>query len=117
MGNASVVPTDGPKYYSCQFPAMIQDWRAKFGLGDEAPFVFVQLAPYCVDVMWCNSTVPRAGLEPELPLLRQAQLAALKLPNVAAAITIDAGDITAPLGSVHPRCAPPCPPTTTILTQ
>jgi sialate O-acetylesterase len=31
--------------YRTLFPAMIVDWRARFGQGD-FPFLFVQLAPY-----------------------------------------------------------------------
>ena len=60
-----------PKSYACRFPAMIADWRAKFGLPDLS-FFFVQLAPY-----W-----PRR----DFTAVRNAQMAALKLPRTGYAV-------------------------------
>ena len=64
---------------------MISDWRAKMELA--LPFYFVQLAAYGADYS----------------LIRQAQMAALKLKDVGYALAIDIGDPTSPFGSIHPR--------------
>lgn len=72
------------------FPALIADWRVKFELPDLF-FNFVQLAAYG----WHDYTH-----------LRQAQLAALQLPNVGMATAIDLGDMKSPNGGIHPRSAP-----------
>lgn len=66
---------------------MIADWREKF-LGRTLPFYYVQLAPYTTE---------------DYSFIRAAQDAALQLPGVYAARTIDLGDPTSPLGSIHPR--------------
>jgi len=77
--------------YSCMFPAMINDWRANWApaTGKTFPFFFVQLAPFTASTSWADT--------------RQAQLAALSLPNVGFASAVDLGDPTSPEGSVHPR--------------
>ena len=77
-----------PHQYSCLFPAMIADWRAKFGLPDMS-FFFVQLAPY-----W-----PRR----DFTAVRNAQMAALKLPKTGYAVAIDLGDPHSPDSPIHPR--------------
>lgn len=76
-----------PEGYACLFPAMISDWRIVL----ESPlfFYFVQLAPY-------------AG-SGRLPALRQAQTAALALPDTGMAVTIELWDPTSPHGEIHPR--------------
>jgi sialate O-acetylesterase len=78
-----------PSAYACMFPALVADWRSKFGLPDLF-FDFVQLAAYG----WHDYTH-----------LRQAQLAALQLPNVGMATAVDLGDMKSPNGGIHPRCA------------
>lgn len=65
---------------------MITDWRQKFHL-PELSFFFVQLAAYSSDYS----------------LIRQAQMAALKLPLVGYGTAIDIGDPTSPQGNIHPR--------------
>lgn len=77
-----------PHQYSCLFPAMIADWRAKFDLPDMS-FFFVQLAPY-----W-----PRR----DFTAVRNAQMAALKLPKTGYAVAIDLGDAHSPDTPIHPR--------------
>ncbi len=77
-----------PEQYSCLFPAMIADWRSKFNLPDMS-FFFVQLAPY-----W-----PRR----DFTAVRNAQMAALKLPKVGYAVAIDLGDVHSPVTPIHPR--------------
>ena len=76
-----------PHQYGCTFPAMIADWRAKFDL-PEMSFFFVQLAAY-VNVNYAA--------------IRNAQMAALKLPKVGYAVAIDLGDAHSPVNPIHPR--------------
>jgi sialate O-acetylesterase len=62
--------------YRTLFPAMVADWRARWGEGD-FPFLFVQIAPYG------NS----------LPEIREAQLLSLpRIPVAAMVVTTDVGD-------------------------
>ena len=75
-----------PPSYACRFPAMIADWRKKFDLPNLS-FFFVQLA----------------GFTSNYALIREAQMAALALPNVGYAVAIDIGDPTSPEGNIHPR--------------
>jgi sialate O-acetylesterase len=68
--------------YKKLFPALISEWRAKWGLGN-FPFYYVQL--------------PNLYTEPEpsktgWPELREAQLMTLNLPNTGMAVTIDIGE-------------------------
>lgn len=76
------------KQYQTLFPALINDWRQKW-LHPDLPFYFVQLASYGRgegdDFSW--------------PLLREAQLKALKLPNTGMAVAIDIGDEQ----DIHPK--------------
>jgi len=82
------------QFYACAFPAMISDWRTKWGLtASQFSFFFAQLAPY----------TQSGPTNPILSELRQAQLAALTLPNVGMACTADLGDSTSPFGIIHPR--------------
>ena len=64
---------------------MIADWRKKFELPNLS-FFFVQLAAF----------------ESDYSTIRQAQMAALKLPNTGFAVAIDIGDPSSPYGSIHP---------------
>ncbi len=76
--------------YRSIFPAMIEDWRSNWGIG-EFPFLFVQLAnfmerkPEPADDAWAE--------------LREAQLMTLRLPNTGMAVTIDIGEAD----DIHPR--------------
>jgi hypothetical protein len=104
--NASI---DGcADFYACQFPAMISDWRDKWNGGGEAiqgrtsgplPFLFVELAPYTEGV--------GEPYDRSVAAVREAQLAALSLPNVAMAAAYDYGDPGSPLGNIHPRYKSP----------
>lgn len=75
--------------YKGLFPAMIRDWRKNWGQGD-FPFVFVQLANFLepsekpVESNWAQA--------------REAQRLALKEPNTAMAVAIDAGQ----WNDIHP---------------
>ncbi len=73
--------------YAELFPAMIRDWRKTWGEGD-FPFLYVQLPNYAD-----GNADGRNWAE-----LREAQNAALKLPAVGVAVTIDVGEA----GNLHP---------------
>lgn len=79
---------DGMKYLS-KMNALITGWRELFNQG-EFPFFYVQLAPYRYD----DERGPLA-----LPEIWEAQTAALTLPNVGMAETVDIGD----LADIHPK--------------
>ena len=75
--------------YATLFPALISDWRQHFG-EENFPFIFVQLA---------NFMDPRTLQGQFWPILRNAQLRALALPNTGMAVTIDIGEGN----NLHPR--------------
>ena len=82
-----------PEEYACLFPALIKAWRAQFAASCPlCPFIFVELAPI----------VESAGMG-NFSATRVAQHAALALPNVAFACTLDLGDPESPSGRWHPR--------------
>ena len=77
--------------YQKLFPAMIQDWRNRWGQGD-FPFLFVQLANFMKE-----QTRPSEGGWAEL---REAQLLTfLSVPGTGMAVTIDIGDAN----DIHPK--------------
>lgn len=76
--------------YRTLFPAMIRDWRTKWGVGD-FPFYFVQLANFMK-----TKDQPDASAWAEL---RDAQKQTLSLKNTGMAVIIDAGDET----DIHPK--------------
>jgi sialate O-acetylesterase len=73
--------------YACRFPAMITDWRVKFGLSSLS-FFYVELAAYKPGSTWAY--------------VRAAQGAALKLDQVGFASAIDLADQSSPAGQIHP---------------
>ena len=80
---------DMPIEYQTLFPALIQNWRNRFGQGD-FPFLFVQLSSF--------GTVRNQPTESNWALLREAQTKTLYLPNTAMVVTIDIGDPV----NIHP---------------
>jgi sialate O-acetylesterase len=66
--------------YRRLFPAMIQDWRRAWAIGD-FPFLFVQLANF-------GKNAP----DSQWPELREAQAMTLQLANTGMAVTIDIGN-------------------------
>lgn len=76
--------------YKQLFPAFIQDWRKQFNQGD-FPFFFVQLANYYPEQ---SQPTPSDWAE-----LREAQAAALALPNTGMAVAIDLGEAN----DIHPK--------------
>jgi sialate O-acetylesterase len=81
--------TYNTKEYAQTFPAMINNWRAKWGQGD-FPFLFVQLANFMDDY-----PEPR---ESNWAALRQSQLETLSVSNTGMAVTIDVGE----WNDIHP---------------
>ncbi len=75
--------------YNKLFPAMIRDWRQRWGQG-EFPFLFVQLATF--------GAIQSQPADANWGYLREAQSATLSLPNTGMAVTTDIGN---PL-NIHP---------------
>ena len=71
--------------YRKLFPALIASWREQWAQGD-FPFLFVQLANYHFEAQ-------------VFPELREAQSAALSLPQTAMVVAIDIGDSS----DIHPK--------------
>jgi sialate O-acetylesterase len=82
QGEANATHDRAP-IYAQQLSGLISDWRARWG--EELPFAWVQLP---------NFTSPGEGW----PLVREAMLKTLALPNTGMAITIDIGEA----GNIHP---------------
>jgi sialate O-acetylesterase len=81
--------TSNPKEYAKTFPAMINNWRTKWGQGN-FPFLFVQLTNFMEDF-----PEPR---ESNWAALRQSQLETLSVPNTGMAVAIDIGE----WNDIHP---------------
>ncbi|GAH01312.1 unnamed protein product, partial [marine sediment metagenome] len=86
--------TNRPHQYRKQFPEMIQGWRKNWGQGD-FPFYFVQLANY-------HPKQSAVGTNHDWPLLREAQMMVLSLPNTGMACTIDIGKWGCQARDIHP---------------
>ena len=79
-----------PEQYKVYLPAMVADWRTRWGLGD-FPFYFVQIAPYAYEI--------KDGKTSNSALMRVAQEECVELiPNSGIAITTDLGAKT----RIHP---------------
>lgn len=75
-----------PENYKKLFPAMVKDWRQRWGIGD-FPFYYVQIAPY----MYGNNNA--FNTYNNTAFIRETQLQCLDLiPNSGIAITMDIGD-------------------------
>lgn len=81
--------TSNPNEYAKTFPAMINNWRTKWGQGN-FPFLFVQLTNFMEDF-----PEPR---ESNWAALRQSQLETLSVPNTGMAVAIDIGE----WNDIHP---------------
>ena len=81
---------DDGMLYCEKMKALINGWR-KVWEQDDFPFYFVQLAPY--RYRWGPPAPYR------LPVLWQAQLASLSIPNTGMAVTVDISD----LDDIHPK--------------
>jgi sialate O-acetylesterase len=78
-----------PKEYAKLLPALITDWRNKWGLGD-IPFLYAQL-PNFMEVNYSPS-------ETNWAQLRKSQFQALAMPNTGMSVGIDAGE----WNDIHP---------------
>ena len=75
-----------PEKYKEFFPAMVKDWRSRWGVGD-FPFYFVQIAPF---LYGNNDVFQEVG---NSAFIRETQLQCADLiPNSGIAITMDIGD-------------------------
>lgn len=75
-----------PDYYKKLFPAMVEDWRTQWNLGD-FPFYYVQIAPYIYGDNEVFNTFENSAF------IREAQLQCLDIiPNSGMAVTMDIGD-------------------------
>jgi len=75
-----------PEEYKKLFPAMVKDWRTRWG-NDDFPFYFVQIAPYWYNDIDAFTTVDNSAF------IRETQLQCVDLiPNSGIAITLDIGD-------------------------
>ncbi len=83
QGEGNANSTEAAVEYATLFPAMIADWRQRWGQGD-FPFLFVQLAGY--------------DKKPAIMLLRESQRQTLALPHTGMAVALDIGDPT----NIHP---------------
>ena len=90
QGESNLLEKDGAVYANKQ-AALIQGWRAAWGR--DVPFYFVQLPP-----LQYSARAGFAGMTDALPTFREAQAAALTLPNTGMVVTTDVGD----MGNMHP---------------
>lgn len=75
-----------PENYKKLFPAMVKDWRSRWGIGN-FPFYYVQIAPYIYKGNYEYQTSDNSAF------IREAQLQCLDLiPNSGIAIAMDIGD-------------------------
>src|ERR1700742_12388 len=82
QGESNTNPEQVP-IYAHLFQSLIQDWRAKWKIGD-FPFLFAQIANYRYGEEW--------------PAIREAERRSLALTNTGMAVTIDIGDAE----NIHP---------------
>ncbi|MDR6941637.1 sialate O-acetylesterase [Mucilaginibacter pocheonensis] len=81
--------TKEPRSYQNLLPALINDWRSKWRLGD-IPFIYAQL-PNFMEVRYSPA-------ESQWAELREGQRRALRIVNTGMAVTIDAGE----WNDIHP---------------
>lgn len=74
--------------YRTLFPALIKDWRSKWG--EDISFLWIQLST----VAYASASEP---YESTWAVLREAQTMTLKTPKTGQAVTFDVGD-----GAIHP---------------
>jgi len=90
QGESNAVPLRSGKEYRRLFAALIESWRDQWNQG-AFPFLFVQLPNY--------KPAQEAPAESVWAELREAQAAALVLPNTGMAVTIDVGEAD----DIHPK--------------
>jgi sialate O-acetylesterase len=83
QGEANSTPAKAP-LYEHQLPLLVRDWRTRWGY--EFPFAWVQLPNF-------------TGAGRDWPLVREAMLKTLALPQTGMAIAIDVGEAN----DIHPK--------------
>lgn len=83
QGEANSTPAKAP-LYAHHLPLLVRDWRARWGY--DFPFAWVQLPNF-------------TGAGRDWPLVREAMLKTLALPQTGMAITIDVGEAN----DIHPK--------------
>ena len=77
-----------PEEYEKLFPAMVEDWRSRWGIGD-FPFYYTQIAPFRYN--WPDSD--RAEEDHLIAQMRESQQQCLELiPNSGMAVLMDVGE-------------------------
>lgn len=84
QGEANTMPAKAP-FYQHQLPLLVKDWRTRWS-DEKLPFAWVQLPNF------------EAG-DRDWPLVQEAMLKSLSLPNTGMAITIDIGEAK----DIHPK--------------
>ena len=75
-----------PQEYKKLFPAMVKDWRKRWGIGN-FPFYYVQIAPFL------GNNIDKYETFDNSAFMREVQLQCLDLiPNSGIAITLDIGE-------------------------
>jgi sialate O-acetylesterase len=83
-----------PEEYKELFPAMVEDWRTRWSIGD-FPFYYVQIAPYQYN--WRDTE--KTEVDHLVAQMREAQMQCLDLiPNSGMAVLMDVGHPTV----IHP---------------
>lgn len=77
QGEANTATQASADAYACLFPSMITSWRANFNVPAPAFFGFIQLST------WCSGDA--------IPIMREAQMAALTLGGVGYGVNADHG--------------------------
>lgn len=77
-----------PELYATQLPLLIEDWRHRWGLS-RFPFAWVQLPNFS----------PKRLSQGKWPLVREAMLRTLAVPDTGMAVTIDVGEAD----KIHPQ--------------
>jgi sialate O-acetylesterase len=95
QGESNIINSNDGMRYVDKFKVMIDAWRSLWGQGD-FPFYTVQIAPY----YYTKRNDPLKHSEEELPLLWEAQMECLKLPNVGMAATTDL--VNGEFSNIHP---------------
>jgi sialate O-acetylesterase len=90
QGESNANAADETMAYRHLFPALIKDWRQKFGL-PKLPFLYVQLANF--------EKREDANVRSPWAELREAQLLTLKVPNTGMAVAVDIGEEK----DIHPK--------------
>lgn len=88
-------------YYAHAQVSLMEDWRKNFNCPDDAPFYYVQLAPYADSQDYTEPAVfYRSGQYEGLPLMREAQGSIRSLTtNCGMAVTMDVGNPN----NIHPE--------------